>query len=141
MLSWSMYWCPDVKTNGNRGWAEANIRFDSYIMNGSVINGSGSFDWGSGQEGRTYKTTDFQAMDMLLWESDYIDPGGGWDANNYDDGASEPTEGYTARHSGGLIMAMMDGHVQYIKQWMYAQMLGSPYRNSLWCWPGSATGR
>ncbi len=141
MLNWSMYWCPVAKTNGNYGWKESNLKFDSYIMNGAVINGSGSYDWGAGQEGATYKTTDFIPTDMLLWESDYVDPDGAWDPENFNDASSEPYEGYTSRHSGGLIMALMDGHVQYIKQFIYGQMLASPLRNSLWCYPGTPTGR
>jgi prepilin-type N-terminal cleavage/methylation domain-containing protein len=134
MLNWSMYWCPLMKTN-SPAWRQSNIKFTSYIMNGAVIDGEGAFDWTAGALGKNYKNTDFKATDMLFWETDETDSG------NFDDGASEPSEGQAIRHDSGLIIGMMGGHVQYIKKFMYIQMLADPNKNSLWCYPGSPDGR
>jgi len=46
---------------------------------------------------------------MLLWETDESDPG------YSNDGASEPTEGVSKRHTSGSIIGVMDGHVDYVK--------------------------
>ncbi len=104
-------------------------------MNGCVINGSGSFDWDAGALGKTYKASSFKATDMLLWETDEKNP------NYFNDGASDPSEGLTTRHSQGAILGMMGGHVEFIKWRRYYQILADPNKNSLWCYPGSTTGR
>ena len=134
MKSWSLYMCPLHRTN-TAAWKQSNIRFTSYLMNGAVINGSGSFDWSAGAQGRTYRGSAFKATDMLFWETSEKDPG------YFNDGASEPSEGLTQRHSLGAIMGMMGGHVEFIKWRKYYQLLADPNKNSLWCYPGSTKGR
>jgi prepilin-type processing-associated H-X9-DG protein len=137
MNNWSMYMCPLYQTN-TLSWRASAVKFTSYLMSGVVILGtsaSDSFDWDRGAQGYTYKIYSFKATDMLFWESD--------DSNfaNFNDGASEPSEGWTSRHSGGCIIGLMDGHVVYIKAATYAQLVTDPNRNSLWCYPDSANGR
>ena len=100
MQSWAMYKCPLHRTN-TAAWKLSNIRFTSYMMNGCVIQGSGAFDWTSGAQGKTYKSTSFQPTDMLFWETDEKDPA------YFNDGASDPSEGLTQRHSLGAIMGSM----------------------------------
>jgi len=134
MKSWSMYVCPLHRTN-TAAWKLSNIKFTSYLMNGVVINGSGSFDWTAGALGKTYRSTAFQPTDMLFWETDEKDPA------YFNDGASDPSEGLTQRHAKGAIMGMMGGHVEFIRWQKYFQMLADPNKNSLWCYPGSAKGR
>ncbi|HXP59524.1 MAG TPA: prepilin-type N-terminal cleavage/methylation domain-containing protein [Dongiaceae bacterium] len=137
MKNWSMYLCPIYQTN-TASWRASAIKFTSYLMSGVVILGTSgidSFDWNRGAQGYTYKIYSFKATDMLFWESDDSNPG------NFNDGASEPSEGWTQRHSGGAIIGLMDGHVEYIRAARYAQLVADPNRNSLWCYPDSATGR
>jgi len=134
MKNWSLYMCPLHRTN-SASWRLSNIRFASYLMNGVVINGSGSFDWTAGAQGKTYKNFAFKPTDMLFWETDEKDP------DYFNDGASNPSEGLTQRHALGAIMGMMGGHVEFIKWRKYYQMLADPNKNSLWCYPGSASGR
>lgn len=133
MKSWSLYWCPLHPTN-TLVWRSSNIKFTSYIMNGAVINGSGSFDWSAGAFGRTFKNSAFLATDMLIWETDTND------ALNFNDGASDPSEGFTPRHNGGGLYAAFDGHAQYIKWRIAYQMIISPSRNTFWCYPKSPNG-
>jgi prepilin-type N-terminal cleavage/methylation domain-containing protein len=134
LKSWSLYMCPLHRTN-TVAWRGSDIQFTSYVMSGVVINGSGSFDWGAGTAGRTYKSTAFLPTDMIFWE-----PWEG-DSNQFNDGSSEPGESLTKRHSLGAVIGMMGGHVEFIKWVKYYQILADPNKNSLWCYPGSANGR
>ncbi len=135
--TWPIYMCPLHPTN-TIAWRASAIKFSSYLMNGAVIKGrspSDSFDFQRGAEGSTYKISAFKATDMLLWESD------DHDSDNFNDGSSYPSEGWTQRHSGGAVIGLMDGHVEYIKAKTYAQLVTDPNRNSLWCYPDSVNGR
>jgi prepilin-type N-terminal cleavage/methylation domain-containing protein len=134
MKSWTMYMCPLHQTN-IPAWRLSNIKFTSYLMNGCVINGNGSFDWTAGALGKTFKNSLFRATDMLLWESDEKDP------DYFNDGASRPDEGFSRRHVSGAVVGLFDGHVQFIKWKMYYQILSESTRNSLWCYPRSPSGR
>ncbi len=134
MKSWKMYMCPLHRTN-TPAWKLSNIKFTSYLMNGCVINGSGSFDWGAGAQGKTYKNSDFKPTDMLFWETDENNP------DYFNDGASAPDEGFSRRHTFGAIVGLFDGHVQFLKWDAYYKILADPNKNSLWCYPGSWNGR
>ncbi|PYI85604.1 MAG: hypothetical protein DME26_10640 [Verrucomicrobia bacterium] len=134
MKSWKMYLCPLHRTN-TLAWRQSNIKFTSYLMNGVVINGSGSFDWGAGAIGKTFKNAAFKATDMLLWETDENDP------SYFNDGASDPSEGFSKRHTSGAIVGLFGGHVQYLQWKKYYQILAEPNKNSLWCYPNSPNGR
>jgi prepilin-type N-terminal cleavage/methylation domain-containing protein len=134
MKSWKMYMCPIHKTN-TLAWKQSTIRFTSYLMNGAVINGSGSFDWSAGSVGKTFKAAAFNPTDMLFWETDESDPG------YFNDGASEPSEGFSQRHASGAIVGLMGGHIAYLKWKEYFRILADPKKNSLWCYPLSKDGR
>jgi len=134
MQSRKMYMCPLHRTN-TPAWRQSQIKFTSYLMNGVVIDGSGSFDWSAGAIGKTFKNSAFLPTDMLLWETDEKDPG------YFNDGASDPSEGFSKRHSIGAIVGLFDGHVEYLKWKKYFQILADPNRNSLWCYPKSKNGR
>ena len=134
MQSWKMYMCPLHRTN-TLAWKQSNIKFTSYLMNGAVINGSGSFDWDAGARGRTFKNSAFSATDMLFWETAETDP------SYFNDGASDPSEGFSKRHASGAIVGLFDGHVQHLKWKKYYEILADPNKNSLWCYPNSRNGR
>ncbi len=131
--SWSMYMCPLHKTN-TPAWRQATIKFTSYLMNGSVINGGGAFDWDAGARGKTFKSSSFKATDMLLWETDERDPG------YFNDGSSRPDEGFSKRHISGAIVGLMGGHVEYLKWDKYYKILADPNKNELWCYPNDRSG-
>jgi prepilin-type processing-associated H-X9-DG protein len=129
--------CPLHRTN-TVYWRAAAIKFTSYLMNGAVILGTApgdSFNFSRGAQGYTYKSSAFQPTDMLLWEADDTNPG------NFNDGSSAPGEGWTFRHSNGAIIGLMDGHVEFIKDKKYAQLVTDPNRNSLYCYPDRPNGR
>jgi prepilin-type N-terminal cleavage/methylation domain-containing protein len=132
--NWSLYWCPLHRTN-TTAWRGSNIKFTSYVMTGYVINGRPAINWDAGSIGKTYKQTDFKATDMLLWEPDEKI------SNNFNDGSSSPGEGLTERHALGAVIGLMGGSVEFIKWPKYWQLIADPGKNSLYCWPGSATGR
>jgi hypothetical protein len=130
-----IYWCPLHKTN-TAAWRASTIQFTSYLMSGVVIkSSSGSFDWGAGAAGSTFKASSFQPTDMLLWETDESDPG------YFNDGSSTPAEGFSKRHNTGAIVGLMGGHFEYLKWKRYYQLLADPAKNSLWCFPNSRDGR
>jgi len=104
-------------------------------MNGAVINGSKSFDWTAGSLGKTFKNADFRGTDMLLWEGDERD------SNNFNDGSSSPSEGFSTRHNKGAIVGLIDGHAQFMKWDRYYKILADPGKNELWCYPKSNDGR
>jgi prepilin-type N-terminal cleavage/methylation domain-containing protein/prepilin-type processing-associated H-X9-DG protein len=134
MKDWSMYMCPLHRTN-TPAWRLSGIKFTSYLMNGAVINGSGSFDWSSGSIGKTFKNSSFLATDMLFWETDEKE------SNNFNDGSSRPSEGFSRRHSLGAIVGLFDGHVGFLKWDKYTRIVNDPNKNELWCYPKSRDGR
>ncbi len=134
MKNWSMYWCPLHRTN-TPAWRQSNIKFTSYLMSGCVIKSSEAFDWTKGENGVTYRITDFRATDMLFWETDETDSG------YFNDASSSPSEGFSKRHAGGAIVGLMGGHVNFLKWPKYYQILADPSKNELWCFPGSRNGR
>ncbi len=134
MRTWRMYMCPLHRTN-SFAWRLSNIKFTSYLMNGAVINGSGSFDWSEGALGATFKNYAFKPTDMLLWETDDSNPA------YFNDGASSPDEGFSHRHVLGAIVGLFGGHVQFLKWDQYYKILADPTKNSLWCYPLSTDGR
>jgi prepilin-type N-terminal cleavage/methylation domain-containing protein len=134
LLSWKIYMCPAHMTN-TAAWRGSNIKFTSYVMNGAVINGAHAYDYSAGALGRTYKGTAFKPTDMLFWEPDETDQ------DYFNDACSDPSEGLTKRHGDGAVIGIMDGHVEFIRWGKYFQLVADPYKNNLWCYPGSANGR
>src|SRR5262249_16328354 len=131
--NWRMFMCCLHKTNSS-AWRQSAIKFTSYMMNGAVINGSGSYDWGAGDVGKTFKNSAFVATDMLVWETDATQ------SSYFNDGASNPTEGFSRRHANGAVIGLFGGHVAYVKYTKYFQLANSPYKNDLWCYPNSPNG-
>jgi hypothetical protein len=136
LRSWSMYMCPLHRTN-TYAWIASNIKFTSYVMNGVVINGGpgGSFNWGNGTAGVTYRASAFKITDMIFWEPDETD------SNQFNDASSSPGEGLTRRHNLGAVIGLMGGHVEFVKWAKYYQLLADQNKNSLWCYPDSPNGR
>ena len=134
LQNWKMYMCPAHATN-TAAWRQSNIKFTSYLMSGVVINSPESFDWSAGAAGKTFKASAFQPTDMLFWETDEKDPG------YFNDGSSNPSEGFSKRHNTGATVGMMDGHFEYLKWKRYYELLAQNERNSLWCFPNSKNGR
>jgi prepilin-type N-terminal cleavage/methylation domain-containing protein len=138
LLNWKIYACPARVTN-NTVWKNSVIKFSSYVMNGAVINGNGAFDWAAGALGKTYKASMFKPTDMLFYEPDAELPKS---EDFFNDAASKPDEGIiTKRHGDGAVIGIMDGHVEFVRWKKYDELVMEKIKNSLWCYPGSATGR
>ena len=55
---------------------------------------------------------------MIYWETDEKQP------SYYDNVASSPDEGASQRHSGGIVMGMFGGQMEFIKFKAYAMEAG-----------------
>ena len=83
----------------------------------------------------TAKLADMRSDDVAFWETDEKHP------NYFNDGASYPKEGVSARHELGAINAAFGGQVSFIKIDAWYLAVAETNRNFLWCYPGSLDGR
>ncbi len=130
-----LYWCPMEQTN-NAFFRAREMQVTSYTMNGSV---SGFQTSPTGKPWVSYKMSQFRPEFMLFWESDEKQP------SYYDNATSNPTEGVSQRHSGGIVMGMFGGQTEFIKFRLYALEAGiggfpGQRPGRLWCNPGSRDG-
>ena len=103
----------------------------SYCMNGSVCGyGARAFD---GTYWNTYKQTDFEPTDIIMWEADESKAGGWWW-----DGANYPWEGITGRHVDRGMVVTATGSAEWLLLEDYYRMGASnaPRPNRLWNVPG-----
>ncbi len=127
----AIYWCPLELPTNNVYFRQRDMQVCSYVMNGSVSGFSTTPV--SGHPWVSYKMSAFKIDYMLYWESDERDPG------NFDNVASDPDEGVSKRHAGGIVMGMFGGQTEFIKYEKYYQELNrKPGR--LWCNPGDPRG-
>jgi len=84
--------CPLDRVNAL--FYQRNIYFTSYVWNGSI----NAFTAGS-----LYKITSFKPLSVLQWETDELTP------FFFNDSASNPDEGISARHGKGATVALLDG--------------------------------
>ncbi len=126
LLAERLYVCPMDKPDG--WFSSRQQKISSYVMNGAVI----------GYRRMRYpplRLSHFRPDDVVFWETDERYP------NYFNDGASFPLEGVSARHRQGAIHAAFDGAVHYIKLEDWNRDAASPIRNRLWCYPSSLNGR
>jgi prepilin-type N-terminal cleavage/methylation domain-containing protein len=127
----AIYWCPLELPTNNPYFRARDMQVCSYTMNGSVS----GFETTPipGHPYMSYKMSAFKPHYMLYWESDEKQPG------NYDNVASEPTEGASSRHGGGIVMGMFGGQTEFIKHAKYFQECAQ-YPGRMWCNPGNSLG-
>jgi prepilin-type N-terminal cleavage/methylation domain-containing protein len=130
-----LYWCPLENTN-TASFRLRDMQVSSYTMNGSV---SGFQTAPTGRPYVSYKMAQFRPHYMIYWESDERQP------SYYDNVASQPDEGASLRHNGGIVMGMFGGQTEFIKFRNYAMEAGlGGFRGQrpgrFWCNPGSRTG-
>jgi prepilin-type N-terminal cleavage/methylation domain-containing protein/prepilin-type processing-associated H-X9-DG protein len=131
------YRCPLDKTNRPTFRARGN-KLATYVMNGALC-GYGRL----APPGNTYKTTDFEQSDFIMWEPDdaRVELGYG-----YNDGSSFPDpdlDGALGRRhgkNGGIVLAV-DGHVEYVKYEAWKRESQLPTKNRMFCNPGTPNGR
>ncbi|MBI3853623.1 MAG: type II secretion system protein [Verrucomicrobia bacterium] len=130
-----LYWCPLERTN-NAAFRAREMQVTSYTMNGSVS------AFGTSPTGKpwvSYKMSLFKPHFMIYWESDEMQ------YTYYDNATSNPTEGVSKRHSGGIVMGMFGGQTEFIKFKAYALEAGiggypGQRPGRMWCNPGSRDG-
>lgn len=122
-----LYMCPMDNTNSPL-FAQREVQITSYVMNGAVN--------GYGRELFPCIRLDRMAPDaVVLWETDELEP------RYFNDGASFPTEGVSARHLRGAVNGAFDGSVSYIKFDTWYAQAAQTNKNQLWCYPDSPNGR
>jgi prepilin-type N-terminal cleavage/methylation domain-containing protein len=122
----NMYFCPrdiNVSTFNLRGQQSS-----TYVMNGAV-NGYGRAVY------PTVKLSRMPPRGVVFWEPDETD------INNFNDGASSPNEGLTARHMQGGVYGEFDGAAAFIKQSAWNNGVAQTGPNQYWCYPDSPDGR
>lgn len=105
-------------------------QISTYIMNGAVS----GFRTGYHSNAIPVKTSQMLPTDCLLFEADERQ------AFSYNDGASWPDEGISARHSGGATLATLDGSSSYVRDDAWGREVDATNKNSLWCYPLTADG-
>jgi|ERR1043166_152027 prepilin-type N-terminal cleavage/methylation domain-containing protein len=152
-IAWKQYMCPldkyQVMLGGSAASADKrNIEFSSYVMNGSV---SGYGKIGSPLGNASYKNNQFSPTDCITWETDEKTP------FYFNDASSYPNEGVSQRHgtrgdapttvngvkvaSGGAVMGLFGGSVQWIAYTKFYQEAANPAKNFLWNSPRTPDGR
>lgn len=130
------YRCPMDRTNTQTFKARAN-KLATYVQNGAVC-GYGALK----PDGRTYNLSDFIPDAFLMWEPDDLNKTLGY---GYNDGSSYPDPtvdgGLGKRHgkNGGVVLAF-DGHVEIIKYETWKKESQLPYKNRMFCNPGTKDG-
>ena len=150
-------WCPKDVATRNSGdyrkyWMSRDVKVTSYCWNGTVCNAIGPkaekfFPAGSG---KTFKVTDFNPTDILMWEQNEIAPGG---TSMFNDAGNNPTtagEVVSQRHAGGnakdnkdkgggALVGYFGGHASFIKMKKFMDYLNTkanPVPNELLNGPG-----
>jgi prepilin-type N-terminal cleavage/methylation domain-containing protein len=121
-----LYMCPMDQTN-TALFAQRDQQISSYVMNGAAC--------GYGTINLALKIEAFAPTAYAFWETDEKEP------HDFNDGASYPTEGVSARHNRGAIYGAFGGSVSYVKFDTWYQQVDSPDKNDLWCNPNTPNGR
>jgi prepilin-type N-terminal cleavage/methylation domain-containing protein len=136
LKNYDVFHCPThIKAESAQFGAHNTDTLTSYLMNGAVC---------SPNKLNFHKINEFKPDDALLWEADERG-GAAWN-----DGSSRPGEsfnvndpsanGLTARHGKTAVIAIMDGHAEWISHKEYGVLVAQSFRNSLWCNPEDPNG-
>jgi prepilin-type N-terminal cleavage/methylation domain-containing protein len=123
-----VYYCPAERTNAIPTWGQRANKLTSYLMNGAIVGYGGIAP-------KTYKTSQFRADDILMWQPfENI-------KDDWNDGSSKPNEGITRlSHNGNVPVACADGHVESMKTKAFNNLAAESIRNRVWCNPGALDG-
>jgi len=122
-----LYMCPMDNTNSQL-FLERRQQLSSYVMNGAAC----------GYNRANYPTIKLSSVApdaVAFWETDEKHP------NYFNDGASYPSEGVSARHIQGAVNATFAGAASYIKLNAWYTEAADTNKNLLWCYPNSPDGR
>ena len=122
------YKCPAERPTMIASYNSRAQRLSSFLMNGAVC-GYGAIG------GKSYRTHDFKADDIIFWQALETNPG------DWNDGSSGPLEGITKAHNQGTTVGSVGGSIEFMKTVAFATIAADPAKNRLFCSPNTATGR
>lgn len=122
-----MYKCPLDKPQ-HAEFRHRGQQISSYVMNGAVNKYMQA-------EYEAYRLGEFNAEDILFWETDENEP------RFFNDGASRPDEGVSPRHNRGAIIGSFGNTVEFIKFEDWYREVAQTNRNRMWCAPSLPAGR
>lgn len=122
-----VYMCP-MDITSSPLFLKRNQQISSYVMNGAVC-GYNRANYPS------IKSSSVVPDAVAFWETDEKHP------TYFNDGASFPSEGVSARHIQGAVNATFAGSVSYIKLNIWYAEAADSNKNTLWCYPNSPNGR
>jgi len=126
LLKSNVYFCPRDKLSPT--FKSRDQQCSTYVMNGAI----------NGYDRSIFpavKLSQMPPMGIVFWEPNEND------IQNFNDGASSPDEGLTARHSAGGVYGEFNGAVDFMKQTVWSAGTSSASANQFWCFPGDPTGR
>jgi len=126
MQSSNVYFCPRDKYAST--FSQREQQCSTYVMNGAM----------NGYSLNIYppiKLNQMPPLGIVFWEPDEND------INNFNDGASSPDEGLTARHAQGGVYGELNGAVAFMKQNAWNKGVAQTNANQFWCYPDSFDGR
>jgi prepilin-type N-terminal cleavage/methylation domain-containing protein len=125
LQSSNMYFCPrDLLVSSFRLRGQQS---STYVMNGAI----------NGYDLAIYppvKLSQMPPSGIVFWEPDEND------IANFNDGASSPNEGLTARHDSGGVYAEFNGAVAFMNQTAWNAGYAQPVQSIWWCYPFSSDG-
>jgi prepilin-type N-terminal cleavage/methylation domain-containing protein len=131
-------WCPkDVATRNSgkqrKAWMDRPVKVTSYCWNGTIGGycGPKAPSDGSGLKGKTFRTSDFQPMDVIMWEQNDSDGFYFNDAGNNPETGGECVSqrhaggSYTGNENrgGGAMIGRISGNAEFLKMKKFLDFL------------------
>jgi len=117
-------------------WVQGTAnKMSTFIMSGAVC-GFGSILSG-------HKISGFKQNAYISWEPDEYAPSGSTaynDASSFPDPYTDAALGQRHGKLGGAVM-VVSGSVEFVKRKTWVELARSSTANSVWCVPGSTSGR
>jgi prepilin-type N-terminal cleavage/methylation domain-containing protein len=126
LSSSNSYFCP--RDTASTTFKQRDQQCSTYVMNGAI----------NGYDRAIYplvKWTHVPPLGIVCWEPDQND------LANFNDGASSPDEGLTARHAQGGVYGEFNGAVAFMKGSAWTNGVNQTNGNQFWCYPDSPDGR
>jgi len=119
-----IFMCPADRPDNSSFW-QRNIYITSHVWNGAV-NGYTTIS--------AYKLSRFRPDSILQWEADGSIP------FTFNDPASYPNEGISARHGAETWVGMFGGGVISLSRTNFNELAATTTANQLWCNPATLNG-
>jgi len=131
MKSPQMFLCPSDDTNSPLFQMRPQ-QLSSYVINGAICGYGAALD-------PCEKLAQMSPTGVAFWECNNTTAQE--NQQNFNDGASSPSENTSGRHGKVAIFGAFDGSAQLMQLVTWTEKMGATNANELWCYPGSPTGR